>query len=171
MGKPWPSTGRTGDTSWMAPHDRCASAPGPNDARVTAMLADASSRPFWLDRDQVPIGVGEPPLRGRHRADLVVVGAGFTGLWSAHQALDDDPGTDVLVLDASGPGDGASGRNGGFCDASVTHGIANGIARWPEEYPLLHRLGVDNLSGLLADLERLRIDAAWEPTGELDVAT
>ncbi|MCZ7630866.1 MAG: FAD-binding oxidoreductase [Microthrixaceae bacterium] len=99
------------------------------------------------------------------------MGAGFTGLWAAHQALDDDPGADVLVIDASGPGDGASGRNGGFCDASITHGIANGMARWPEEYPLLHRLGVDNLAGLLADLQRLRIDAAWEPTGELDVAT
>ncbi len=100
-----------------------------------------------------------------------MVGAGFTGLWSAHQALDDNPGTDVLVLDSSGPGDGASGRNGGFCDASITHGIANGLARWPDEYPLLHRLGNENLAGLLTDLERLRIDAAWEPTGELDVAT
>lgn len=117
------------------------------------------------------MGTGERPLRGRHRADLVVVGAGFTGLWSAHQALDDDPGTDVLVLDASSPGDGASGRNGGFCDSSITHGIANGMARWPDEYPLLHRLGVDNLARLLADLERLHIEAAWEPTGELDVAT
>jgi glycine/D-amino acid oxidase-like deaminating enzyme len=135
------------------------------------MLKDASARPFWLDRQHVPMGSGEPPLRGRHSADLVVVGAGFTGLWAAHQALDDDPGTDVLVLDASGPGDGASGRNGGFCDASITHGIANGRTRWPDQYPLLHQLGNDNLAGLLSDLERLHIEAAWEPTGELDVAT
>ncbi len=143
----------------------------PDDAAVAAMLADAELAPFWLHRPDVPAPVPEPSLRGHHDADLVVVGAGFTGLWAAHQALDDDPDRDVLVLDASVPGDGASGRNGGFCDASVTHGIANGLDKWPEEYPKLHRLGNENLAGLLADLDRHSIDARWEPVGELDVAT
>ena len=69
------------------------------------------------------------------------------------------------------PGDGASGRTGGFCDASVTHGIANGLDKWPQEYPLLHRLGRENLDGLLAALDRHDIDARWELVGELDVAT
>ncbi|MEZ5383587.1 MAG: FAD-binding oxidoreductase [Microthrixaceae bacterium] len=133
------------------------------------MLAGAELAPFWLHRDDVDLP-SEAPLRGRHQADLVIVGAGFTGLWAAHQALDDDSGRDVLVLDASGPGDGASGRNGGFCDASVTHGLPNGMAHWPDEYATLHRLGIENLDGLLGDLDRHGIDARWEAVGELDVA-
>ena len=133
------------------------------------MLADAELAPFWLSRPEVPLPP-QPPLRGHHRADLVIIGAGFTGLWAAHQALDGDPGRDVLVIDASGPGDGASGRNGGFCDSSITHGTANGMSHWPDDYPTLHRLGNENLQGLLADLERHEIDARWEPVGELDVA-
>lgn len=44
------------------------------------------------------------------------------------------------------------------------------MAHWPEEYSTLHRLGNENLTGLLADLERHGIDACWEPVGELDVA-
>jgi len=134
------------------------------------MLAGARPRPFWLDRPDVALAAA-PPQRGRSAADLVIVGAGFTGLWAAHQALDDEPGLDVLVVDSSGPGDGASGRNGGFCDASVTHGIGNGTARWPDEYPTLHRLGDENLAGLLADVDRHGIDAGWEAVGEIDVAT
>jgi len=143
--------------------------PPPDDAVVSAMLAAARPTPFWLDRPGLEPAPA-PAMRGRHTADLVIVGAGFTGLWAAHQALDDRPGLDVIVLDASGPGDGASGRNGGFCDASITHGLGNGMARWPDEYPTLHRLGDDNLAGLLADLDRHGIDASWEPVGELDVA-
>lgn len=142
-----------------------------HDPAISRMLADSRLAPFWLDRPEVPRPEPGAPLRGRSAADLVVVGAGLTGLWAAHQALDDDPGLDVLVLDAAGPGDGASGRNGGFCDASVTHGIANGMDKWPGEYATLHRLGRANLAGLLADLERLGVDACWEAVGELDVAT
>lgn len=144
-------------------------APKPGDPAVAAMLADSELAPFWLNRPEVALPA-RPPIRGHHQADLVVIGAGFTGLWAAHQALDDEPNLDVLVIDASGPGDGASGRNGGFCDASITHGVANGMAHWPEEYSNLHRLGNENLTGLLADLERHGIDACWEPVGELDVA-
>ncbi len=143
----------------------------PDDARVTRMLADVIGAPFWLDHDRAGLGDAQPPLRGQHDADLLIVGAGFTGLWAAHHALDRDPERDVLVVDASGPGDGASGRNGGFCDASITHGAANGMARWPDEYATLHRLGNENLRGLLDDLHRFGIDATWEPVGELDAAT
>ncbi|MFZ4433890.1 MAG: NAD(P)/FAD-dependent oxidoreductase [Microthrixaceae bacterium] len=142
----------------------------PDDDRVTRALADATGRPFWTDRPEVDLGPGRAPLRGRESADLVVVGAGFTGLWAAHLALDESPGRRVLVVDASGPGDGASGRNGGFCDASLTHGTANGMARWPREYPTLHRLGRTNLTDLLGDLDRHAIDACWAPVGELTTA-
>jgi glycine/D-amino acid oxidase-like deaminating enzyme len=139
-----------------------------DDARVTAMLAHAASRPYWLDR---PAPTPTEPLRGLHEADLVIVGAGFTGLWAANLAVDDDPRRRVLVLEGSTVADGASGRNGGFCDASVTHGLANGVTHFGHAAGRLHQLGNDNLAELRADLDRLDIDARWEPVGEMDVAT
>lgn len=141
---------------------------GPHDARVTTMLADAAPRPWWLDRPSPP---PTEPLRGAHEADLVIVGAGFTGLWAANLALDDRPDRRVVVLEASTVADGASGRNGGFCDASITHGLANGRTHFGAALHGLHRLGNENLAGLLADLDRHGIDARWEPVGEMDVAT
>lgn len=145
------------------------SRPGPGLAdRARAALADAEPSVFWLDRPDAP----EPtdPLTGAHEADLVIVGAGYTGLWAAHHALAEDPGRDVLVLDAGTAALGASGRNGGFLSASLTHGDANGRAHFPGEIEQLHRLGNENYEALLADLDRLGIDAAFDPVGDLSVA-
>ena len=131
-------------------------------------LADASPDPYWLDR---PRPAEEPPLEGSVDADLAIVGAGFTGLWAAVQAKVERPGREVVLLEAETAGWGASGRNGGFVDASLTHGLLNGAARFPQELELLEELGRENLTGLKADLERHRIDAAWQETGLLSVAT
>jgi glycine/D-amino acid oxidase-like deaminating enzyme len=54
------------------------------------------------------------PLEGDASADVLVVGAGYLGLWTAWQLRQLDPGVDVLVLDAGLAGHGPSGRNGGF---------------------------------------------------------
>lgn len=143
----------------------------PSDAEVTAMLAGASTRPFWLDRPDADLAPA-PPWRGAHDADLVIVGGGFTGLWAAHQARDDDPDRRVVVLEGSTAGDGASGRTGGFCDSSLTHGLANGVAHFGlGDAVTLAGLGRRNLAGLVDDLDRHGIDAGWEPVGEIDVAT
>ncbi len=131
-------------------------------------LVDAAPAVFWLDRPDTP--EPSPPLTGTAEADLAIVGGGYTGLWAARQALADDPGRDVLVLEAGTVALGASGRNGGFLSASVTHGAANGRAHFPDELATLHRLGNDNYDGLLRDLDALGIDAAFEPVGDLTVA-
>lgn len=132
-------------------------------------LAGAAVRPFWLDRPDAPEPA--PPLRGDTTADLLVVGAGFTGLWAALQAKEDDPARDVLVLEAETAAYGASGRNGGFIEASLTHGILNGIERFADELDVLQRLGDENLAGLVATLERHGIDAEYAPAGMITVAT
>ncbi len=125
---------------------------------------------FWTDATGEP---GERPSRlgGITDADLVIVGGGFSGLWAAIQALEDDPGRRVIVLEAERCGHGASTRNGGFCDASLTHGIDNGVSHWPDEYPTLRRLGRSNLDGIERTLADHAIDADFERTGELGVAT
>ncbi|HET7387259.1 MAG TPA: FAD-binding oxidoreductase [Nocardioidaceae bacterium] len=57
------------------------------------------------------------PLPGDVSADVVIVGAGFTGLWTAYYLLRADPTLRVVVLEAETAGFGASGRNGGWCSA------------------------------------------------------
>jgi glycine/D-amino acid oxidase-like deaminating enzyme len=112
--------------------------------------SEAATVPFWLDRHDAP----EPAeaLAGDTDADLVVVGGGFTGLWTAIQARELDPTRDVVLLEQDTVAFGASGRNGGFCVASLTHGIDNGLARFADELAVLERLGLENFAGLRADL-------------------
>lgn len=58
-----------------------------------------------------------PSLPGSTTVDVAVVGAGYTGLWTAYHLLRADPSLRVLVLDREVAGFGASGRNGGWCSA------------------------------------------------------
>ena len=60
-----------------------------------------------------------PGLSGPTRADVVIVGAGFTGLWTARELLRRDPGLDVLVCEANIAGFGASGRNGAWLSPGI----------------------------------------------------
>jgi glycine/D-amino acid oxidase-like deaminating enzyme len=101
---------------------------------------------------------------------VVVIGAGFTGLWTAIALTDADRSLRVVVLEAETVGFGASGRNGGFCSASLTHGLANGIRHFPEELAVLEREGVANLEALIAFTRDHGIDCDLEETGILDVA-
>ncbi len=77
----------------------------------------------------------------------------------------------MVVLEGERIAFGASGRNGGFCDSSLTHGLANGLSRFPEELERLEELGRENLAGIVAAIDELGIDARYEPVGVLDVAT
>ena len=55
------------------------------------------------------------PLPGPVTADVAIVGAGYSGLWTAYHLAEADPGLRVVVLEAEVAGYGASGRNGGWC--------------------------------------------------------
>ena len=102
---------------------------------------------------------------------MAIVGGGFTGLWTALQAKEDAADRNVVLIESDRVAQGASGRNGGFADPSLTHGPLNGQWHFPDEWEELERLGRENYRGFVDSLERHSIDAALEQTGELLVAT
>jgi glycine/D-amino acid oxidase-like deaminating enzyme len=135
---------------------------------VARSLVDAAPVSFWLDSPDRPDPA--PQLRDPVEADLTIVGGGYTGLWTALLAKEADPSRDVVLLEGRRVGWAASGRNGGFCASSLTHGVANGTARYPDDVPTLERLGKDNLDGIEKTAARYGIDCHFERTGELSVA-
>jgi len=141
--------------------------------RAATALAGTLPRVFWLDPD-IPghdVPAPAPSLSGNVFADLVVVGAGFSGLWTALLAKERDPDRHVVLVEARTAGWAASGRNGGFCAASLTHGHDNGAERWPEEIDEIERQGSANLDAIEEAVARYGIDCEFERTGEILVAT
>ena len=132
-------------------------------------LADAKPVPFWLDDPDRP--APEPELTKDLRSDLLVIGAGYTGLWTALLAKEKNPTRDVVLLEAGEVATGASGRNGGFVDASITHGFLNGLSRWPREVAILEKIGEANLDAIETTIKRLGIDCDYRRVGEIDIAT
>jgi glycine/D-amino acid oxidase-like deaminating enzyme len=136
---------------------------------VADPLTGAVPRPYWLEQPDAPPAAD--PLEKAETAELAVVGAGYSGLWTALLAKERDPGRDVVLVEAGTAGWAASGRNGGFCSASLTHGFDNGLSRFPREIDTLERLGRANLDEIEATVRRYGIDCDFARTGELVVAT
>ena len=137
--------------------------------RAYKAIANVSHVPYWLDDPAAPIP--EPPLTQSISTDLLVIGAGFAGLWTALLAKEENPNRDIVLIEAGTIAIGASGRNGGFMDASITHGFLNGLSRFPKEIKTLHALGVKNLREIEATIKRLNIECDYRLVGEIDIAT
>lgn len=139
------------------------------DPFVLRHLSELRPELWWLDSDPL-----EPDARssliGEVAADLCVVGAGYSGLWCALLAKERDPHRRVVVVEQYETGAGASGRNGGFCSASLTHGFANGMRRFAAEMPLIEEMGRQNLDEIEETIRRYGIECDFERTGELRVA-
>jgi glycine/D-amino acid oxidase-like deaminating enzyme len=90
-----------------------------------------AGRSWWL-REALADDPGEPalPLRGDTTADVVILGGGYTGMWTALHLTELDPGVDVVILEQDIAGGGASGRNGGFVNSF-----------WGDIEYLAHRFG------------------------------
>lgn len=132
-------------------------------------IADVSHAPFWLDDPARP--APEPELTREIVTDLLIIGAGFTGLWTALVAKEENPARDITILEAGEVAIGASGRNGGFMDASITHGLQNGLARWPREFRTLLAMGIANLNEIEATIKRLGIECDYLRTGDVSMAS
>ncbi|WP_082305182.1 NAD(P)/FAD-dependent oxidoreductase [Leucobacter japonicus] len=138
-------------------------------SRAKRLLAHARRTSFWLD----DLGETEahPPLAGDTTTDLLVVGGGYNGLWAALRSKERYPDREVVLIEAKRLGWAASGRNGGFCEPSLTHGRANAAIHVPGEEAILAELGEKNLADLLATLERYGIECDVRPHGVIKLAT
>jgi len=134
---------------------------------IERSLSASTFASVWLDipRPQYP------ELTAPITCDLLVVGGGYTGLWTALHAARRDASRRIVLIEANRIGWAASGRNGGFVDASLTHGVENGKARWPNEFDKLAEMGMENLDGMATEIAELGLDTEWERTGMLSVAT
>ncbi len=129
---------------------------------------------LWLDTiaatgadDLVP----RPPLPGDTSVDVAVVGAGYTGLWTAYSLLVADPSLRVLVLEAEIAGFGASGRNGGWCSALFPASFESLVRRHRREPALAMRRV---MNGTVTEVGRAvaeeGIDAHWAQGGTVVLA-
>lgn len=129
-------------------------------------------RPFWLEQALNAEG-GEPcaPLHGETRADVCIVGGGYTGLWTAVMLKEQNPQLDVVLIEADICGAGASGRNGGcalswsakFFTLERLFGI--------EEAVRLVRASEQSIHAIGAFCEKYAVDAQYRLDGTLYTAT
>ncbi len=141
----------------------------PAQSVIDRSLADTKLGCYWTD-SIAETAARYPTLPGSRIADDVVVGGGYAGLWTAIKLKTAHPDRRVILLEAKRVGWAASGRNGGFCEASITHGEPNAQSRWPDEVETLRRLGYENLDAIEQFIAQHGLDVDFERTGQLSVA-
>lgn len=112
-----------------------------------------------------------PPLQGDLDVDVAIVGAGYTGLWSAHYLTRSAPGTRIAIIEANVAGFGASGRNGGWCSAlfpaSLDRIARNSSRRAAVAMQRAMHDTVDEVGRVAADAG---LDIDWAKGGTLELA-
>jgi glycine/D-amino acid oxidase-like deaminating enzyme len=129
------------------------------------------ARSLWLDLLPEPL-TPRPSLPGDLECDVAIVGAGFTGLWTAYYLKRHQPDLRVAVLEAEVAGFGPSGRNGGWVSGGIA-GIARVYERQSSRDAVLRALAesyraVDEIGAVV---EREEIDCGYVKAGMLSVAT
>ncbi len=125
---------------------------------------------YWIEE----AGAVEPapPLSAELEADVVIVGGGFTGLWSAWYVRQLEPAARVVVLESEQVcGHGPSGRNGGFCNG-MWLSAATLRDRWGDAAALaICRAGDEAVARIGAFCADHHVDAWWRPGGYLEMST
>jgi glycine/D-amino acid oxidase-like deaminating enzyme len=113
-----------------------------------------------------------PPLSGRVEADVLVVGGGYTGMWSARYAKQLEPEARVVLLEAEPVcGRGPSGRNGGFCNA-MWFSLASMRERWGDTPAVqVAEAAEQAVARIGAFCEEHGVDAWFRPAGYVQVST
>ena len=125
---------------------------------------------FWHDSVPGPLRP-RPSLSNDIDTDVAIVGAGYTGLWTAYYLKRANPGLDITLLEAEIAGYGASGRNGGWCS-----GYLSGIDHWlgdpahRESAVRLQKLMFETVKEVGEVAETESIDCHFDRSGALEVA-
>ncbi len=113
-----------------------------------------------------------PPLPGPTEADVVIVGAGYTGLWTAWYLKEADPSLRVVVLEREHAGFGASGRNGGWLSGLLAGSRERWEATVGRQAVIAAQRAMFATVGEVADWTRAQgVDCDLIRSGSLDVAT
>jgi glycine/D-amino acid oxidase-like deaminating enzyme len=124
---------------------------------------------YWLEEAEEV--APRPELVGERRADVVVIGGGFTGLWTAWHLKKLEPDVSVVLLEGGVCGHGPSGRNGGFCN-SMWFSLPNMRRRWGDAGALaVARAARDAIDGVEAFCRDEGVDAWFRRGGYLQVST
>jgi glycine/D-amino acid oxidase-like deaminating enzyme len=133
-----------------------------------------AGRSWWLrDALGLPGFVGEPcpALETDTKADVVILGGGYTGMWTAWFLKELDPGADVVIVEQDVCGGGPSGRNGGFVN-SFWGDLDELVPRFGDALSLrLCEAGQDSVEGIGRFLEERGADAWFAHDGDLSVAS
>ena len=135
-------------------------------------LPPDAGRSWWL-REALAADPGEPapPLAGDSEADVVILGGGFTGMWTALHLTDREPGLDVVLLEQDICGGGPSGRNGGFVN-SWWSGVGELTERYGDEATLaLCGAGTRAVNGIETFCSANGVDAWFTRAGDMGVVT
>jgi len=128
------------------------------------------SGPLWSDT--VAFGnIARPNLIQDIEVDVAIVGAGFTGLWSAYYLKKQAPHLTIAVIDANHVGFGASGRNGGWCSALFPASF-NKLAKLfgPDQAKRMHTAMVGNITEIARVIALENIDCDWSHGGTVIAA-
>jgi glycine/D-amino acid oxidase-like deaminating enzyme len=140
---------------------------------VDVVVPPDAGRSWWLrEALSLPEFSGEvaPALQGDTTADVVVLGGGYTGLWTAYQLKRLDPGVDVVVLEQDICGGGPSGRNGGFV-SSYWNDLPHLARTFGDDAALrLCRAGEASVAAIGAFGEEHQVDSWYRADGDLNIA-
>jgi glycine/D-amino acid oxidase-like deaminating enzyme len=128
-----------------------------------------TARGWWLD-EAGPVEPA-PALAGDKRADVVIAGGGYTGLWTAWHVKRLEPEARVVLLEAGVSGEGPSGRNGGFCNG-LWFGLPAMRERWGHDAARAIVIAAqDAVEGIGRFCEQEGVDAWFTQAGYMQVST
>lgn len=131
-------------------------------------MSDWRTRSFWLAQGSYELCA---PLDASTTCDIVIVGGGFTGLWSAILLKDADPSVDVVVLEQEVAGYGASGRNGGFAMTLISRNLHDLVRKvGPQRARATHLAARETLHEIVELAAKEKIAAAIANPGVLTVS-
>lgn len=139
-------------------------------SNVSVKNKNYSKYSFWLETcgdDLTP----RPGLTGSTTVDVAILGAGFTGLWTAYYLLQENPSLQVAIVDKHIAGFGASGRNGGWCTPHFTISPDEMIRRFGRDAAIMMETVMhDTVEEIKRVLEKEKMDVDWAQNGALTMA-